>query len=254
MSTRANRTIEGKVLNQIDGVPVSGARVQAWELTWTGDDDYVGESVTAVDGGYRLVHDTDGNAREWGEGADDWRLDIYLTVDVRNAAGAWLRVKKLSVYSRREPRHHLPINIHVILPSPLARTVYGYVKWQDDGEPVAGASVTAYDEEGSLLEPAAEGLSSDQARTATRRFGSPGARRHLEPAGAAETDKGGYYEIHCSGGRWAPEAWALPWWRPDVLIKVVATVDGRRKEWRSASRDDLPHRNGVRVDLNLERV
>jgi hypothetical protein len=253
MKARATRTIEGKVLNQLDGVPVTGARVQAWELTWTGDDTYVGESLTAEDGSYRLVHELDGEDRERGEHSGAWRLDIHVTVDVRNAVGAWTRVKKLSVYAQRDPRKHLPMNIHVILPSPFARTVYGYVKWQDDGEPVIGAAVTAYDEDGALLNQAADGLISDHS-CATVRRGSNAAPRHLEPAGAAETDRGGYYEIHCAGGRWAPEVWALPWWRPDVLIKVVATVDGQRKEWRSASRDDLPHRNGVRVDLSLERV
>ena len=57
MSVQATRTIEGKVLNQLDGAPVLGARVQAWELNWTGDDEYVGESLTTQDGSYRLVHD-----------------------------------------------------------------------------------------------------------------------------------------------------------------------------------------------------
>ena len=104
-----------------------------------------------------------------------------------------------------------------------------------------------------MLETAADVLISDNARMTAQR-GSGDAGHRLELAGTTETDRGGYYEIHCAGGRWAPEASALPWWRPDVLIKVVANVDGHRKEWCLASRDDVPHRNGVRVDLNLERV
>ena len=247
------RTIEGKVLHQVDGVPVAGARVQAWELNSSGDDNYVGESVTAPDGSYRLLHEPVGYGATRQLDSEAWRLDIYVTVDVRNVACAWIRVKKVSVYTKDEPQKYVSNNIHVLLPSPFARTVYGYVKWRDDGEPVVGAAVTAYEQDNPLLEPPGDGFSSEHLRFGAR-FSTNGAVSHPEPAGAAETDKGGYYEIHCSGGRWAAEAWALPWWRPYILIKLVAVVNGKRKEWRSASRDDLPHRNGVRMDLNLERV
>lgn len=244
------RKIDGRVLNQSDGSPVAGARVQAWDADSPDSDDYMGMCISGSDGRYKIDY-TRENAH-WDPAPHNvhtWRPDIYLTVDIADASGQWIRVKRTAEHTNHKLRNDLHIDIHVNPPPRYARTVYGYVTWRDTGRAIVSARVTAYDQDTVVL-------GQESQHEIPGQPGPPGSdnsytvQERLAPMGSASTDINGYYEIHYAGGRWD---FALPgstWWRPDILIKVV--VAGH--EQRSSARDDVPHHKGVRIDMSVIRA
>ena len=81
--------------------------------------------------------------------------------------------------------------------------------------------------------------------------------------GTAMTNSNGYYEIHYEGGHWdmAPHWWTI--WRPDIFIRVSASVNGwcddgdwdPGKNWihlrDSGETSNHPHRNDLTKNLQL---
>lgn len=109
------------------------------------------------------------------------------------------------------------------------RTVYGYVKEQGTGKPVAGLLVEAWDND------------PDVAGSKTDDF-----------MGAGYTNAQGYYEIHYADRNWDYNIPVVKdtGWRPDIYIKVKAkTATG---DWVKAFKSAVQTNQRLRDDLRID--
>jgi len=103
------RAIYGRVTNQ-SGTPVNGAKVEAWDSDWPGDDDRMGVVYTDANGNYEL-HYHDGHWDTAPHNITTWRPDIYVTASVKNNNGDWVKLEKSKIYKDHKLKEDLKIDL-----------------------------------------------------------------------------------------------------------------------------------------------
>lgn len=105
------RKIFGQAVDELGGeAPVKGLKIRAWDEDFAGGDDLLGEVTTGKDGRYKIEY---ANAY-WDAkipGFSSWRPDIYITADIRNKAGRWVRLGKSRVFKD----HPLDLDLRIDL-------------------------------------------------------------------------------------------------------------------------------------------
>jgi hypothetical protein len=105
--------IYGTIKDAATGNGVGGLRVQAWDQDWPDGDDFMGQTLSRVDGGYEIPF-TPGR---WDEGFNifDFGLpDIYLAVENKNSKGRWVRIAESQVCKNQDMSQDLKIDMEVI--------------------------------------------------------------------------------------------------------------------------------------------
>ena len=249
------RTVRGRITDSNTGSPVSGALVDAYDSdTWPDEDDHMGCGYTNNNGEYAIQY-ASGHWDPAPHNITSWRPDIYIKVRMCTQGG-WVTVGESSVRNNRPHRHDTTINLSVNVPNPHARTVWGRITFEDDGTAAAGLTVHAYDDD--VNNP----FTQDPSRL--NPVGRPSGLHpylHADPEddfmGATTTDNDGNYLIPYSAGYWDPSPFhGWTHWRPDIFIMV----HGRAPESRwwqtlgvSAVHENVRHRQGVRIDLEVRR-
>ncbi len=107
------RKIFGQAVDELEsGRPVKGLKIRAWDEDMVGGDDLLGEVTTGQDGRYKIEY---ANAY-WDKnipGLSSWRPDIYITADIRNKAGMWVRLGKSRVFKDHPLELDLRIDLRV---------------------------------------------------------------------------------------------------------------------------------------------
>ena len=106
-----------KIFGQITDVsnadkPIKGLKVEAWDDDWPDGDDFMGSAFTDENGQYKISF-FNGN---WDSGYTDPFSkfpDIYLAVNIKNAAGKWVRLGKSGVHQDHPLNKDLQINLGV---------------------------------------------------------------------------------------------------------------------------------------------
>ena len=221
------RTIHGLITDQTTGKPLPGALIRAFDRD-PGGDQLMGEATSDSSGRYQIAY----AGGHWDASPSHdltvWRPDIYLQVFVKNVAGQYIQVKQTQEYSNQRLRESLQVDIPVT-PRPYARTVRGTITWAGGG-PVVGAAVWAYDS--NELEVGGINL-------------SPTGNRLM---GEAVTDSTGSYLLTYAEGHWDPALHSVTTWRPDIFIDV----DLGGYVWRSPVSDNVPHRDGCQISMQVE--
>lgn len=115
------RKISGTITDSsAGGAPVEGLRVQAWDDDWPDGDDFMGEATTGASGQYRISYAD----AIWDDSLLDVvsrRPDIYISVDIRNGDGEWIRLAKSGVFRNHDLTEDLEIDLGVNLGSKLVK-------------------------------------------------------------------------------------------------------------------------------------
>ena len=116
-----SRKIFGTIRNRSNGdTPVPGLKVQAWDDDWPEGDDFMGEDITDANGRYEIRYPDgiwDGSIFE----LTTSRPDIYISVDIRNSSGGWVRLGKSQVFRDHDLSVDLNIDLAVNIEPPIAR-------------------------------------------------------------------------------------------------------------------------------------
>ncbi|MCA9892550.1 MAG: hypothetical protein KC615_06175 [Anaerolineae bacterium] len=107
----------------------------------------------------------------------------------------------------------------------MARTVFGIVRRESNGQPVSSARVRAWD---------SDSTSGD------------------DFMGENTTDSNGNYKINYHGGHWDPAPHWHTIWRPDIYITVEELVDNRWiRVFKSTVHEDQRHNTDLRLDAYI---
>ena len=106
-----SRTIHGRVTDQ-SGHPVKNIKIEAWDYDWPDDDDRMGVVYTDAKGKYEL-HYRGGHWDPAPHRITTWRPDIYVTANMKNNNGNWMRVAKSRVYKNHKLRKDLKIDLKI---------------------------------------------------------------------------------------------------------------------------------------------
>ncbi len=244
------RRIYGKI--KVEGVERTGAklRVMAWDADFD-DDDHMGTAPVAEDGSYSIEYT--GDAWDWSppQPATSWRPDIYIVAEwLDPLTNAWKPVGKSKVYSNQETRDDREINLNVSILVVNACTIRGSVT-DLDGNPLEGYTVTAWDEDPFAVSRAL--------REVAEAPPAAGEREPFEFLGSAVTNENGEYriqyapELYETLPRWSMRGEPVPWWRPDIFIKVHKK-EGPGVVYRSPTNQNVINITGVRIDAKIEEA
>jgi len=229
------RRIYGRI-NVEGGFPAgTEMRVIAWDAD-VDDDDRMGTAKVAEDGSFSIDYEDvswDWSPVRLGSG---WRPDVYVVVEwLDERSGAWQEVARSKVYSDQDVREDREIDLSVTLPHTNTTTIYGWVT-DEEGRPVEGFTVTAWDEKGAPEAPGAE----------------------LEDLlGNAVTDGDGHYRIRYSARRFEMTLDRLmregieAYRRPDIFIKVQKEGEDRII-YRSPTCQNVLNITGCRIDGKID--
>jgi hypothetical protein len=242
------RRVFGRITSTVDGSTVEDALVEAWDSD-IGGDDFMGCDVTSNDGRYSICY-AGGHWDPAPHRVTTWRPDIYVRVYLKNSVGSWIRVGTSSTHSNHKLRNDLRIDLVVTPPNPYARTVRGYITWQDTGDPAEGLLVLARDADWGIL--GGSGGATDSGVSGGVAFGPSS-----ELMGTAITNQQGFYQIPYEAKHWDsgyPHGWTK--WRPDIFIVVRGDDESGNsyKLYKSPVHSNVPHREGVRIDARVRRV
>jgi hypothetical protein len=107
------RKVYGQITDAVDGgVPVTGLRVEAWDDDWPDGDDYMGSDITDKNGNYKISY-YPGNWDSDYPGLTSRFPDIYITVDIKNESGKWVRLGKSGVHKDHPLNEDLKIDLRV---------------------------------------------------------------------------------------------------------------------------------------------
>jgi hypothetical protein len=108
-----SKKIFGTIRNaSAGGAPVKGLRVQAWDEDWPDGDDFMGRAYTNALGQFNISY----QAGHWDEsifGLSNWLPDIFITVDVKNAANKWVHLGKSQVFKDHPLGQDLRVDLDV---------------------------------------------------------------------------------------------------------------------------------------------
>jgi hypothetical protein len=94
------------------GTPVKGLRIRAWDEDWPDGDDYMGKDFTDERGQYQISYN-DGFWDRSLPGLSTWYPDIYITLEIRNAAGKWVHFGKSQVHKDHKLDQDLRIDLNI---------------------------------------------------------------------------------------------------------------------------------------------
>jgi len=108
-----------KLFGQITDVtsnemPIKGLKIEAWDDDWPNGDDYMGRGFTDQSGKYKISYHP-GNWDTDLIGLTSRFPDIYITVDIKNSSGKWVRLGKSRVYKDHPLTEDLQIDLGVKL-------------------------------------------------------------------------------------------------------------------------------------------
>ena len=116
------RKIYGNITNRANGgLPVQGLKVEAWDDDWPEGDDFMGKAITNANGQYEIPY-SDGFWDASLSGLSSWLPDIFITVDIRNSAGRWVRLGKSRVYKDHSLNEDRQIDLKVTIGEPLTKS------------------------------------------------------------------------------------------------------------------------------------
>lgn len=224
--------IFGRILDEVTGLPVSGAYIQAWDSDTFNEDDFMGSAFSNADGRYCI----DYRNKEWDEkipGLTTFRPDIYLFIQRPNIFNQLINAKTTSVKSNWKMSNDLEWNTSI--PNrDYSRTVRGTIQWKPPHlTPAVGVEVRAYEcdqDDGS------------------------GALNIPIKMGEAITDDNGWYVIGYDASILTADADSPlnnTSWRPDIAIEVwqKGVYLGHSKiHW------DVKYVEGVVINLSVDRV
>ncbi|MFC1996744.1 hypothetical protein ACFLXI_03940 [Chloroflexota bacterium] len=104
------------------GIPVQGLKIEAWDDDWPDSDDYMGRAITNQNGQYKIYF-TD---RDWDSdllGLVSRFPDIYITVDIKNADGKWVRLGKSGVFKDQPLNKDLQIDLGVKIEKEITKHI-----------------------------------------------------------------------------------------------------------------------------------
>jgi hypothetical protein len=105
--------ISGTINVESDAVaPLPKFRVQAWDDDWPSGDDLLGEDLTDQDGKYQIFC-TGRIFDEAFPGLSTMYPDIYITAEIKNKAGQWIRLGRSQVFKNHDPIEDLSIDLAV---------------------------------------------------------------------------------------------------------------------------------------------
>lgn len=183
----ARRKVLGRITYEIDGSPVEGARIRAWDSDFANPDDFMGRAYTDANGNY-VINYAGGHWDPAPHRITTWRPDIYIHVAIQSN-NRWIRVRTSDTHSNQRLRRDLTINLAIR----GGAIVFGTITNRSDGRPVSGVNVSAYD---------SDSLSRD------------------DLLGVAVTNSLGEYRIEYARKHWDPAPHASGLWRPDIYIRV----------------------------------
>ena len=107
------RRIYGKVRDQNHGgTPIEGLKIRAWDEDLFDGDDFMGDGITGPDGNFQIKYsDTFWDSSV--PGLSTHLPDIYITVEIRNKSGKWVRIEKSPVFHNHDLREDLRIDFDV---------------------------------------------------------------------------------------------------------------------------------------------
>ncbi|MBT8440643.1 MAG: carboxypeptidase-like regulatory domain-containing protein, partial [Gammaproteobacteria bacterium] len=223
-SVLAARTISGTISYEMDGSPVNGARVQAWDsdLDW---DDFMGEDYTDTNGRYEIRYEG-GHWDPAPHAITVWRPDIYLKVFIPSN-NQWIEVRKSEKYNNHPHRDNLSINLAI----KGGAVVYGQITDQN-GAPVEGLIITARDFDFVT---------------------------NHDTMSSAITDVNGNYRIEYSRKHWDPAPHFTGLWRPDIFVEYMKSgyiiePDQSSVFWDHPLREDLRIDQQVNIYPDLVTV
>jgi hypothetical protein len=109
------RRIFGKIRDTYHGgIPVKGLKVKAWDEDPLTGDDFMGEKISNTDGKYQIKY----SDMFWDKripSLSSYLPDIYITLEIRNKAGKWVRLWRSQVFHDHDLRSDLRIDFDVRL-------------------------------------------------------------------------------------------------------------------------------------------
>ncbi len=115
------KKIFGRITNETNGgSPVAGLKVEAWDEDWPDGDDFMGKDITDANGEYAISY----NEGFWDPsipGLSSWLPDIFVTADIKNSTGKWVRLGKSQVYKNHKLDQDLRIDLRVDIGSPITK-------------------------------------------------------------------------------------------------------------------------------------
>lgn len=113
------KKIYGQITNKAGGgLPVKGLRVEVWDDDWPDGDDFLGRDITNGEGRYEISYH-DGYWDPSVPGLSSWLPDIYITVEIKNSSGKWVRLGKSKVFKDHPLSDDLQIDVVVNIDPPL---------------------------------------------------------------------------------------------------------------------------------------
>lgn len=104
------------------GKPIKGLKIEAWDDDWPDGDDYMGSAITNADGRYKILF-TNGNWDADHMGLFSRYPDIYLTINIRNKAGKWVRLGKSGVHKDHPLDKDLQISLGVKISTKITKRI-----------------------------------------------------------------------------------------------------------------------------------
>ena len=112
------KKIYGTISDEANGgLPVQGLKVEAWDDDWPEGDDFMGKDITNSNGQFEISY-FDGFWDPSLPGLSSWLPDIFVTVDIKNSTGKWVRLGKSRVYKNHNLNEDLRIDLSVKIESP----------------------------------------------------------------------------------------------------------------------------------------
>jgi len=94
------------------GAPVKGLKIKAWDEDPLNGDDFMGEKICDRNGKYQIKY----SDIFWDKkipGLSSYLPDIYITVEIRNKMGKWVRLGRSQVFHNHNLRNDLRIDFNV---------------------------------------------------------------------------------------------------------------------------------------------
>jgi len=106
-----------KIFGQITDItkadtPLKGLKIEAWDDDWPDGDDFMGSAITNINGQFKISI-SNGNWDSDYLGLFSRFPDIYLTVNIKNASGKWVRLGKSGVHKDHPLDKDLQIDLGV---------------------------------------------------------------------------------------------------------------------------------------------
>ena len=118
-----HRKIYGQITDTVQaGMPIEGLKIEAWDDDWPEGDDYMGKAFTDKNGRYKISY----YERDWDPdifGSSSRFPDIYITVNIKNTSGKWVRLGKSEVFKDHPLNQDLQIDLGVKLDPKMAKRI-----------------------------------------------------------------------------------------------------------------------------------